>query len=350
MIFKINESKETLIPFWSDWHPKEADLEHYILQRDESEAPMLNGEIFGEPLLIISNQVYAKYRKRADILALDRHGNSVIVELKRDKGALGVETQVIQYLADFSRFKGRDFIERFRKDNSSLEENVTGFLGADVDVNSINTHNRIMLMARYFDPTIFSMGEWLSEKGIAFRCIAYTPVAIGNDKFLSFSVAFDRAPTMIFPITFINTPRLPGYFWHNIGKADNRWWEYLREHGVISASFSCQPGDEGERILKSYIRGDTVFAYVSKHGAIGFGVIEHPEKYHLAEKKSEEDVLAGFQLHRLPIKWVHIIQKIQDAIPASVLRDELGIYHPVATSASIETVKAKKLIERMLST
>jgi len=42
--------------------------------------------------------------------------------LKRDKGVLGVETQALQCLADFSVYKGKDFIDRFSKSNDKLEE------------------------------------------------------------------------------------------------------------------------------------------------------------------------------------------------------------------------------------
>ena len=42
---------------------------------------------------VISNQIKAKYKKRADILALDQGGSGVIIELKRSMGTLGVDTQ-----------------------------------------------------------------------------------------------------------------------------------------------------------------------------------------------------------------------------------------------------------------
>jgi hypothetical protein len=51
-------------------------------------------------------------RGQYDYSRPDQAGNSVIVELKRQAGSLGVETQTLQYLADFSAFKGRDFLAR----------------------------------------------------------------------------------------------------------------------------------------------------------------------------------------------------------------------------------------------
>jgi len=110
MIFKVNNETHSIESFKSTWMPKELELERFLLPHKESDEPVLESSVFGELLLLISNQVKTRQKKRADILALDRAGNAVIVELKRDSGVLGVETQALQYLADFSAYQGQDFI------------------------------------------------------------------------------------------------------------------------------------------------------------------------------------------------------------------------------------------------
>lgn len=110
MIFKVTvNGTATMEPVESFWDPPELDLERYLLPDENSEEQVLNWEVFGEPLLPISNQVRTKHKKRADILALDKFGNAVIIELKRNIGMLGAETQALQYLAEFSRLKGKSF-------------------------------------------------------------------------------------------------------------------------------------------------------------------------------------------------------------------------------------------------
>ncbi len=188
MIFRI-EKHGGIESYHSTWIPKELELEKYILPRSDLEERLLEASVFGESLLLLDNQVRTRHAKRADILALDKAGNGVIIELKRQVGSLGVETQALQYLADFSISKGRDFLTRFCKRDDSLEERVLGFLGGDFKTEDINRHSRIMLVARSFDESLFSMGEWLSRSGVAFRCIEYTPFEIGHEKFLSFSVS-----------------------------------------------------------------------------------------------------------------------------------------------------------------
>ncbi len=55
--------------------PPELDLERDVITRgDTTEANIrvLSESVFGEPLLLVGNQVPTSTKKRADILALDR--------------------------------------------------------------------------------------------------------------------------------------------------------------------------------------------------------------------------------------------------------------------------------------
>ena len=253
MIFRIGAANHSMASYASTWVPKEIELEKYLIA-DDTDEHLLEQSVFGEPLLFLSNQVLTRQSKRADILALDQAGCCVVIELKRHQGSLGVDTQALQYLAAFSTFKGQDFINRFAKDQG-LAERVQGFLGDDLRIEDLNRRSRIILVARSFDPTLFSMGEWLANSGVAFRCIEYTPFEVSGERFLSFSVAFDRAPESLYPIAFQSQAREPAVFWHNIG-GDETWWHELKARGEISCSFDNQPGDAGERILNKFVKGD----------------------------------------------------------------------------------------------
>lgn len=349
MIFAISKDKDSsdLTPVATDWAPKELELERFVLPNASSDAPILNETIFGEPLLLVSNQVTTRNKKRADILALDRQGNGVIVELKRDRGSLGVETQALQYLADFSSYQGMDFIDHFSKYNSSLKDDILGFIGDAEPLEELNRRSRIILMARGFDPSIFSMGKWLSDNGVAFRCVAYTPVEIHGDRFLSFSLAFDQSNRAIYPLSFQTHVREPEVYWHNIGEPKDFWWSYLTSHNKISANYGNRPGDQGEQLLKSFIRGDQIVAYAGGHGAVGWGTIKNPQSYTLLNPGDKEDLLNGHYLHRLDIQWRATADTLSNAIPSAEIRERFDIYHPVSTSVRIKRNKAERLIKEM---
>ncbi len=347
MIFKVHKEAKGMEEFASSWNPKELKIEKYIFFGTGKKQPILEPSVFGEQLLLVEREATTRQKKRADILALDRAGNCVIIELKRDMGTLGVETQALQYLAEFSVYKGLDFIKHFSKHNKAFEGQVRGFLGDDVDAEDLNSQSRIVLVARGFEPALLSMGEWLSSSGVPFRCIEYTPFEVGTERFLSFSVAFDRSPIPLYRLLFPSKTRAPKFFWHNIAESQEHWWRFLREKGQISTGFGNVPGGQGERILKSYIAGDTIIAYATGFGAIGWGEIEQPSSYKLLPKGHDEDVLQGKQLHRLDVAWKASATRLDMAIRADVIRREHVIYHPISTSVSIDSDKARNLIRAM---
>lgn len=347
MIYEVDEDSKTLRSVTSRWAPKELEIEKYLITSEDGGPKILSEAVFGEPLLLVSNQVQTRNNKRADILAIDRAGNGVVIELKRDQGLLGVETQALQYLADFSAYSGKNFINRFSHGDAQLEDQILGFLSYNVKVENLNRNSRVILMARSFDPTLFSMGEWLSSKGISFRCITYTPVEIGEKKLLSFSVVFDRANEAIYPISFAPTVREPGYYWHNIAKPDQEWWRFLVDNQQIPACFENTPGDQGEKILRRYIPGDIIVAYAKGFGAVGYGVVTDPPEYQLIAVGGEKDRLDGNCRHRLQIQWKAVVKDLNLGLKAEIVRQKFGIYHPVSTSVSIDPKKGQDLIGHM---
>lgn len=364
MLFEISKDGETLKPLRpgageSAWVPKELELEKFIISTATDEpgsSQLLNENIFGESLLYCGRQSKTLARKRADIVALDRAGNGVVIELKRDAAQLGVETQALQYLADFSRYKGSAFIENFLGKNEQGEEDVLGFLGGNILRDNINQNSRIILIARGFDETVFSMGEWLNSKGVAFRCIAYTPIEVGGKKLISFSVAFDRSTESLFRVSFGSSLRSSGYYWHNIGTSRKpalrseciEWWRYLLSRNELSASFDNQPGDQGERTLRKYVQGDVIIAYAPGIGAVGYGVIKQSDGgYRLIPEGSSEDVFygKGHHRHRLAIRWKAWTSNLDGGIRSEFIRSVFGIHHPISTSVAIDPDKARKLIK-----
>lgn len=350
MLFKVDEKTKQLKLFESKWRPKELEVESYLVTLADEGVRILSNLVFGEELLLISNQVKTTQKKRADILALDKSGNGVIVELKRDEGKLGVETQALQYLADFSKYRGQDFIRNFDKDKK-LEQAVRGFIGDDAKLENINRTSRIILIARHFDETLFSMGEWLSEKGVAFRCISYQPVEVGGERFLSFSVSFDRSGSAVYRLNFSARSREPKIFWHNIGVAEKAtaqdWWEFLITHNQIACGFENSPDDQGAHILSGYVVGDKIVAYATGFGAVGWGIVEKPGTYRIIDPGSADDVRGGHMRHRMSIEWKSTAKQLSDGIPAREFEKKHRIYHPVSTSVSMDAEAGEQLMNEM---
>lgn len=69
-------------------------------------------EVLGEDLLIISSQFsgFENTKDRPDLLALDRIGKLVVVEIKRDDSGAAQDLQALRYAAYLSTAKADDVI------------------------------------------------------------------------------------------------------------------------------------------------------------------------------------------------------------------------------------------------
>jgi hypothetical protein len=344
MIFSVKRLQLTTVT--QQWVPKELELEKLIFSGRDAETEILNEAVFGEPLLKVKRQLRTPSRKRLDILALDRRGNAVVVELKKDRGSLGMDIQALHYLAEITPVQGEGFLAKFPDDPDQLRQAVQGFLDPGISIEDLNQKQRLVLLARSFHPSLFSMGKWIGDRGIPFRCIEYTPFRAGREKFLSFSVASDQGPADLYPLDFSQPKRQPGVFWHNIGSNEQKWWEYLLDRGEIPAGFTNSPGDEGERILRGYVKGDRIVAYANRSGALGWASIEKPD-YRLIPADSEE-AKRGYYRHRLKVNWRSVTRRLANGLRAAQFEKNPGIVHPRRTSNRIlDQSKAARLIEML---
>jgi len=343
MLFEVHKDK--LEKCIDTWKHIELDIEKLIISRVSDENPILDEDIFGEELFFINRQIVNSDKKRADIIAIDKNGSLVIIELKKDEGRLGVEMQALQYLSNFSQIKGEDFVDTYSK--NKIDE-LNQFLNDEVNISDLNKSCRIILIARYFDKALFSMGKWLSDQGVSFKCIAYETIQINENKLLNFSVVFDQLSSFNpYRLVFSKKERKPNYFWHNIGEADPEWWKHLATEKQLPAGFGNQPGCKGEEMLKNYIKGDIIFAYVSGIGCVGYGEIENP-KYTLVHFDSAENFFRPKirQLNRISINWLYALE-FKNSIKASVFEKEFKIFHPIQTSSKIKSGDIEGLIKKI---
>lgn len=161
------------------------DLEEWVIEQPK---------ILGEELLVISSELqnYEDINERLDVLALDKNGNLVVVELKRDKADKTTDLQAIKYASYIATFTAEDIQEEYRefwKDRKEEEvtpekvgEEFSKFLRnsdkelRETDKNfidfSLNDKPRIMLVAGDFGKEVTSPVLWLTQEyGVDFTCV-----------------------------------------------------------------------------------------------------------------------------------------------------------------------------------
>ena len=264
----------------------------------------LSNKIFGEPLLVLTRQspirISKRTNKRADIIALDKDLNGVIIELKKDTAKLGVETQALQYLATLSNFEGEEFLDKITNDPRELakvKEAVNAFIEQQsiegMSISDINKQSRVILLANKFDEALLSMGEWLGRQITSFKCIQYSIYKADHSEFLSFSTYFERSSQDRFKFR-VTKDRKSSFFRHNIGAERStdhpgeihgeEWWKYCLANKIVTTSYENSEGDVGERKLRQYIKGDKIFAIASGYGLIGYGEVQGDNTYRLIER------------------------------------------------------------------
>lgn len=133
----------------------EARLEVWI-ERDIS--------VLSEGLLVIGRQVPTDFGGFIDLLCLDRAGDVVVVELKRDKTPREITAQTLDYgswVKDLSNQRITAIAEAYLG-QGKLEEAFKSHLGADLP-ETLNENHRLLIVASQIDASSERIIKYLSD-------------------------------------------------------------------------------------------------------------------------------------------------------------------------------------------
>lgn len=199
-------------------------------------------EILGEPLLIISKELILPSGRRLDLLAMDKEGALVVIELKRDNSGADVEWQAIKYASYCSSFSYDEIYKHFAEylgtDGDDAQVKIEGFINCEPE--DLNQRQRIILVAKEFHSEVISAVLWLRESEIDIECVRLTPY-------------FDqKGELFINPEIIIPLPEAKDY----IQKKESKQKE-LKQPGKSSFSLeksNLNPDELKDRIVESLTR------------------------------------------------------------------------------------------------
>lgn len=166
---------------------------HKIMERRDIEKWVIDfPEILGEELLIITTEYdkFDKTKERLDLLAIDKNGKLVVVELKREESGKSVELQAIKYAAYCSTMtiedivnSRKDFIAKNGKEKTEeeIKSELFDFIDND-DFEELDDKPRVMLVAKEFRPEVTATVLWLRKFGVDISCIKLMPYKIDGEK------------------------------------------------------------------------------------------------------------------------------------------------------------------------
>ena len=179
MLYAYDEETGTLTPCAETQFSQHGLLERNDLERwVEADPSML-----GEDLMVVTTEYdgFDKTNERLDVLALDREGTLVVVELKRDDSGKNVDLQALKYAAYCSTLSLDEVAEihaaylRRKGRNATSESAKTalkGFISND-DFEDFSDRPRMMLVSRDFRPEVTASVQWLRKFDLDITCVKF---------------------------------------------------------------------------------------------------------------------------------------------------------------------------------
>lgn len=172
---KITKSSFTDLNIWERQH-----IEEWV---------RTNPVMLGEDLLVVSTEFdrFTNSNDRLDILALDRFGNLVVIELKRDPTAGYADLQALRYAAMVSSMTIEVLIPYYRSyrekyDKKALSETeakkqLVEFVESE-SFSELSNKPRIILCSEGFSQEMTTTVLWLRDSKIDIRCVKITPYQV----------------------------------------------------------------------------------------------------------------------------------------------------------------------------
>jgi len=186
MLFLYDKKAKSIEPC------KETNLKaHSLLERQDLEKWFENyPEMLGEDLLILTTEYdrFDKTSERLDLLALDKDGSLVVIELKRDDSGKYVDLQALKYAAYCSTLRLQDVTALFQKyliqsgkqmTQEEAQQSILDFIEND-EFEEINEKPRIILVSREFRPEVTACVLWLRKFGVDITCVKLSPYELND--------------------------------------------------------------------------------------------------------------------------------------------------------------------------
>ena len=122
-------------------------------------------------------------QRRIDLLGIDRCGNIVVIELKRDDTGAYMDLQAIRYAAMVSTMNFNQAVDAYQRyllrigDSKDAESELRSFLGWEEEGQEFNFPNgvRIVLASADFSRELTTAVMWLNQRDLDIRCVRIKP-------------------------------------------------------------------------------------------------------------------------------------------------------------------------------
>jgi len=243
---------------------------------DEKELELLiqeHIEILSKDWLVVNTQVKTDAGKFIDILCIDRDGDMVVVELKKDMTPREVTAQVIDYAASVSKMTVEEIAQQYilrTNGKETLDEAFQNKFGAALEDNSINQNVKMVIVAAKMDNGTERIIRFLREVyDVDINILFFNVFKSGKERIIS-RTWFEEDMEEPAPAERSRKGPWNGEYYVSFGDGEHRDWDDAREYGFISSG----GGSWYSKTLSLLSKGDRVWVNIPATGYVGVGIVE----------------------------------------------------------------------------
>lgn len=234
-------------------------------------------EILNNNWLVVNRQVKTDAGKFIDILCIDRDGDMVVVELKKDMTPREVTAQVIDYAASVAKMSVEEIAEQyilFTNGEETLDAAFKSKFGSALDDSIVNERVKMTIVATKMDSSTERIIHFLRDVyGVDINILFFSVYKSGEERIISRTWFVEDIEENI-PSPVSQKRQWNGEYYVSFGDFDCRRWTDARKYGFISAGH----GSWYSKTLFMLSKGDRVWVNIPQTGYVGVGIVEEEAK------------------------------------------------------------------------
>ncbi len=228
--------------------------------------------------MIIGRQVRTDWDGRVDLLAIDRQGNLVVIEIKRDKTPRDILAQALDYGSWVRVLKSEgiakiyaEYRTRYHSDepDQSLDEAFLKRFALKSMPDELNDQHELVIVASTLDPSTERIVKYLAEyHELSINALFFRTFKDGDREYLTRAWLSE-------PITPVDDPKQGewnGEYYVSFGVNEHRDWDDAVKYGFVSAG----GGDWYTGTLKLLQPGSRIWVNIPGEGYVGVGEVLEP--------------------------------------------------------------------------
>ena len=256
---------------WEIRNGKLASLKSSALDKEDRLENWIANDptILGLELLIIGRQVTTDYGGKIDLLAINRQGDMIVIELKKHKTPRDVVAQVLDY-ASWVKNIGYNEISAIASKylGKGLSEAFTEFFAESLP-DTLNSNHSMIIVASELDDSSERIVQYLADDhSLNINVIFFTYFQNNGQEIVGRAWLMDPEEVHERSESRKKAP-WSGYWFVNAGDGQGRTWEDNIRYGYLGAGHGKWFSDG----LKRLPLGAKVFAYIKGQGYVGYGEV-----------------------------------------------------------------------------